>query len=188
MSRGHIRATKAFTETRQRKALEASNVKAIYLDDIPGAVASMRKGGGLHVAGLRGLAGNRDAILAVLKALHAKGAWAVDTHTGRRSDGPDGVELLAEAIAELANERRGDWLAGKRNGRKGGLAYGANAARGRMPWGDLEKLWRNSRLTNAQVEQASEGDGKFKRVSWATIHRKLGARGNGALSRIANQT
>ena len=174
MSAGHIRHTKAFPKSRQDAAMDESGVKIRYYDDVDNAIRRTREGEGLHVDGLRGLAGSRKEIRELVDRLHAKGAWAIDTSTGRRSDGKHGLALLDEAVAAIANERRGNRRGAEFAGRAGGIESGKRKAIGRMPFDQIATFWFDKRLTNDQVMERVNSDPRYPtEISYTTIYRKL---------------
>lgn len=123
-----------------------------YQDDVNAAIKSVRKGDGLYVVGLAGLAGSKDGIKAATKALHAKGAWAVDAATGRRSNGPDAVDLSMEAAVALSRASLGGAKFAKEFGRKGGLAKAKNREGRRTPTDIAKKIWFDKTIgTNGEA-------------------------------------
>ena len=141
MSRGHILASRNFPAGPQEKAHAEAGTKIIYRDQIDKAIASLRPKEALRVFTFRALGSSRKAIEAALDAIHEKGAHALDLTTRWRSDGPQGAKLMSQAVASLAHERQGGKGGARKNGSAGGIASGKAKAKGRMPWGNIEKLW-----------------------------------------------
>lgn len=151
MKRGHIRVGRGFGKEAQEKVLREHGVTIFYYDDPASAWKSQRRGEVLYVVGLRGLAGSKDGIVKFLKELHKRDAAAVDVATGRRSDGKDGAELMAEAAVDLTNERMGGHRASKKFGQKGGEISGKKRMDRKTPLGDAEKIWFDLTLGNAEA-------------------------------------
>ena len=147
MKRGHIRIGKGFGKDGQEKILAAAGVTNTYIGQIDAAIRSVRKGEVLYCVGLRGLAGSKDGIKAALKALHGKGAAAVDAATGRRSDGPCGADLALEAAVELSNERQGGARFSRLHGRKGGEAAAKTKAGRRTPTDKAQRIWLDKSIS-----------------------------------------
>lgn len=178
MMRGLIRDTKTFPASRQEKILADAGVKAIYRDDFEGCLKSLRKGDTMAVSGLRALAGNRRGIVARLDEVHDKGNAVIDAATLRRSDGRHGPNLMAEAIADLANEKRGPGDSAAENGSKGGKKSARSKRQGRMPKTTASAYWLDRSLTNTQALERMNADPNYPR-EWTvvTAYRNLGRRG-----------
>ena len=143
---------KGFPRGPQEQAFEKANVGIVYWDDIDAAVKSVRKGEPLYVVGLAGLAGSKDGIQAATKALHAKGAFAVDVATGRRSNGPDAVDLSMEAAVALSRASLGGAKFAKEFGRKGGHAKAKSREGRRTPVDIAKPIWFDQNIsTNAEA-------------------------------------
>lgn len=153
-------------------------MKVIYYDDIDNAIRSCRKGEGLYVVGLRGLASSRAGILKATRKLHAKASFAVDAGTGRRSDGPGGIELHEEAVVALKNEQAGGLKYMQEAGRQGGLTYAANLDGKRTPLKIASKHWFDHRLVpNAVAVNKINSYGYEIPWSWRALYNRLGPRG-----------
>ncbi len=178
MNRGHIRHTKACSaKTQENILLKAGvNSRVIYTDDLETAIADLRKGDGLMVVGLLGLAGRRQDIAAILDRIHAKGAAAIDAATGRRSDGPHGAALMLEAVDELTAHRRGPGNKAAQAGSKGGIQAAKNGRKDKPPFTVIKPIWFDRRLDDAQVMQAIADLGYPKEISYTTIWREFGRR------------
>lgn len=178
MKRGHIRVGRAFTKAEQESSLRKAGVKVIYYDDIDNAIRSCRKGEGLYVVGLRGLASSRAGIVAAIKHLHRRGAFAVDCDSGRRSDGPNAIELHEQAVTDLKNEQAGGLKYMQEAGRQGGLTYASNLDGKRTPLKIASKHWFDHRLVpNAVAVNKINSYGYEIPWSWRALYNRLGPRG-----------
>ena len=161
MFRGLIRETRAFPAKAQKAALLAAGVpeRAIYEDDLPGAVKSLRKGERLVVAGLRALGRNRVEILTAIRAVHERGASVMDAATKRSTASIKQLEaLVGEADKALADERRGPRKRTK--------------ADRRMPWDQVRPHYFNPLISNDQLEViVAKG---FSPMSYDTMRRYFG--------------
>src|SRR6185437_183527 len=148
--------------------------KAIYEDNLDAAIQTLRKGDLLAVAGLRGLGGSRKEIRAVCDRLHDLGFAAVDAATQRRSDGKHGIQLLDEAVAALANERRGHHNGAAEDGAQGGKAKGRNNRKRLMPKADAAKIWHsNPGMKNKELLALINADKRFLPYTESTAYRYL---------------
>lgn len=174
MFRGLIRDTPAFPAAEQEPALLAAGVpstRAIYYDDLPGALISLRRDNRLIVCGFRALGKSRDEIDAEIEKVHSKNAAVMDATTKRLSTGKYRKALVDEAVRDLANERRGP--------RK-------DANKGKMPLDQVAVFWFNKLLKDKQVMAKVNGDPRYrKRWSHTAIWRKLKKR-NGITGRPSN--
>ena len=177
MLRGFVRDTKAYPARRQMAVLLSAGVleRAIYTDDFVNAVRSLRKGDVLAVAGFRALGDNKRTILAMLDTVHDRGNSVVDAATMRRSDSRDGAKLMAEALTDLANERRGGDI-GKLS-KMGAEASAKARLNVRMPLSLVEKYWFDRTLQNAEVMEFINNNPAYQKP-WAqsTLYRRLGER------------
>ena len=191
MKRGHVRHTKACSAKTQENILVKAGVdpKVLYFDDLKRAIPDQRRGDELLVVGLLGLAGKRSEIVTALEALHARGAAAVDAETGRRSDGKDGAALMAEAVDELSNHRRGPGNKAAQAGSKGGIQSAKNGRKGRMPFTKIRPIWFNGALKDDEVMALVNGDPEYPtEISYTTIWRQFGARNGARGRRRANKS
>jgi hypothetical protein len=161
MFRGHVRDSPAFSTDEQESVLRDFGVteRAIYRDQLKAAIESLRKGDHLVVVGFRGLADSRSEILAAIEAVHKRGAAVMDAKTKGLSTNKRQCEnLVAQAVADLANERRGP----------------RKEVRGRMPWDQIAKLWFDKTMKTKDVmEKVNEGRRGRQKVSFATVYRRL---------------
>lgn len=187
MLRGVIRHSKAFTAASQEKVLRAAGVKQIYTDQLPHAIASLRKGEGLYVDGLRALGENQTRIVAELEKIHAKGGHVVDASTGRKT-GLEGAVLMAEAVAALSNERRGHHDAARLHGLAGAKASAKAKRKGRMPKSEAVIIWRDIALQNYEALDKINADDAYPR-KWTmpTLYKNLGKRGAYVGRRVTKQ-
>lgn len=160
MKRGHIRVAKGFPEGPQQAALEKAGVTIFYKNDVDAAIKSVRKGEALYVVGLAGLAASKDGIKAATKALHAKGAWATDAATGRKSNGVDAVDLSMEAAVALSRANLGGAKFAREFGRKGGHAKAKNREGKRTPTDIAKRIWLDKSIsTNAEALEKINSQG-----------------------------
>lgn len=151
MKRGHGRVAKGFPRGPQEAAFEKANIGIVYWNDVDTAIKSVRKGEVLYVVGLAGLAGSKDDIKVAVRALHAKGASAVDVATGRRSNA-DAVDLSMEAAVALSRASLGGAKFAKEFGRKGGHAKAKSREGRRTPVDIAKPIWFNQAIgTNAEA-------------------------------------
>lgn len=177
MLRGYVRSSKAYSASRQLAVLRAAGIpdRVIYVDEFVGALRSLRKGDALAIAGFRTLGDSKKEIIAALDKIHDKGFYAVDAATGRRSDRRDGPKLMAEAAAELSNERRGGDIG--KLARMGAEASARVRANARLPLAICEKFWFDKTLNNIEVmERINSFPGYTKPWGPSSLYRKLGAR------------
>lgn len=177
MLRGFVRSSKPYPASRQLAILRAAGVpdKATYVDDLSGAVRSLRKGDAIAVAGLRALGDSKHKITLALDKLHDAGWHAVDAATGRRSDRRDGHKLMAEAAADLSNERRGGDIG--KLARMGAEASAKVRGSGRLPLDICEKFWFDRTLENDEVmDRINNYPGYSKPWGQSSLYRKLGPR------------
>lgn len=150
MKRGHKRPGRGFSDDMQDETLRAHGFGTLYTND-PGAavkaVRSNREGGVLGVVGYRGLASAKKDVLRLLKELHAKGCAAVDAATGRRSDGPDANDLLAEFDIQMRHERMGGKKFSQEAGRTGGDKAARNREGKRTPRDKALRIWRDHAIS-----------------------------------------
>lgn len=178
MLRGHIHDTKAFAASTQRRILTAAGVieRAIYVDNLAAALKSCRKGDLIAVADWRGLGSSRRQIVAALDMIHDAGFAAVEAPTMRRSDGRYAGNLLDEAIAKLANDKRGpDALTARAAGRKGGKANAKRIRQDRMPKTMAATYWLDRAISTEQALAKMNSDPNYTR-EWtkASAYRILG--------------
>ena len=129
MRRGYVKKVNGHPVADQCEALAAAGLPddAIYHDQTPvAALMSLREGDELCIAGsLRILAQNREAMREAVTTAHDAGAVIVDVTRDHRTGPGDGAQMMAEAIAEIAQDKRR------------GIDPRA-AARAR--WGDIKRL------------------------------------------------
>ena len=160
MFRGHIRETARSPAKEQEVILLAFGVprRAIYVDDLPSAVKSLRSGERLVVAGLRALGRTEAEINTEIEKVHSRGAAVLDAATGRTTAGKHRKVLIAEAVKALANERRGPRKRTKKDRR--------------MPWDQVAKYYFEPTISNAELEAiVAKG---FSPMSYDTMRRHFG--------------
>lgn len=175
MKRGHIFPQRGFGAEVQRKALEAGRVRQIYMNDIKAVLRSLRKGDALYVHTFRGLGNKKKLIAETIKAIHAKGAHAVDVATGGRSDGPDGALLTIEALVGIAQSYQGGRRNAEDNGAEGGKIAAANRRKQYPPKATLERYWFNKTMREPEIMEQINALG-FLKMHPATVRRMLGPR------------
>lgn len=175
MKRGHICVAKGFPKGEQESILKKAGVKVFYVDDLDSAIRSTRKGEGLYVAGLTGLASSKNGIKAALAKLHKKGAHAVDAATGRKSNGSDAAELAMEAAGDLQRHVLGGWKEQEEAGRRGGQTYAKNYDAKRAPLSTLKAYWFNLNMTAVQACEAASRGYEIPWL-WRAAHNRLGPR------------
>lgn len=176
MKRGHICVARGFSKRDQETILAKAKVNVIYVDEIGNAIMSTRKGEGLYVAGLTGLATSKKGIKTIIRILHAKGAFAVDAATGRKSNGADGVDLMAEAAGDLERHALGGWQEQEDAGRKGGLTYAKNLDNKRAPLATLRAFWFDTRMTAAEAIEKANSLGHERKWLERAAYSRLGPR------------
>lgn len=132
-------------------------------------IKSLRRGDALQVHDLRQLGRNLTDVLALLDEIHARGAYVVQSSTGKRSD-KHGVKLVADNL-HLLNKGAAKRIA-KANGSKGGrpkqyIKNDRDAA-----------TWHN--VTKHQTDKAAAG---AIGVSVATLWRNYGRSGRAKTGR-----
>jgi hypothetical protein len=160
MFRGLIRETRAFSAKDQENILMAAGVpkRAIYTDDLVGAIKSLRQGERLVVAGLRALGRNPSEINNAVDAVHGRGAVVMDAASKRTTAGKHRYTLMLETAKALANERRGPRKRTKKDRR--------------MPWDRVAKYYFEPTISNAELEAiVAKG---FSPMSYDTMRRHFG--------------
>lgn len=177
MLRGFVRENRSFPVSKQKAVLIAAGVpeRAIYENELAAAIKSLRKDDMLAVAGLRSLGTSRREIISALDKVHNAGKCVIDAATGRKSDGRYAVNLMAEAVSDLANERRGENL--KSIARLGAAASAKVRTAGRMPLDMASIFWFDKRLRNNEAVEQINGHPDYRKpYSPGTLYRKLGPR------------
>ena len=163
-SQGYVRKVPRYPTDQQREALEAEGVNPIYVDSTPlDAIDHLRPGDIFCIAGsLRILANNREGIKETMEMIRDKGCSVRDILTDRAAS-DHGIEMMADAIREIANDRTFH-LDQKAAAEK---RWGTPK---RMTLKDARKVWFNPSLTVADAIARMEG--------WTagTAYRKLGKR------------
>lgn len=153
MKRAAVRPARGFPKEPQVKAANDAGATIIYEKDPDSAVKAIRaklEGGVLGVIGYRSLHSSKKEVLRLLKALHTKGCAAQDCATGRRSDGPDANELMAEFDRDIRHERAGGLEFVEKAGAKGGRKAARNGAAKRLPKDQALRIWKDLTIpTNA---------------------------------------
>jgi len=137
--RGHIWTSRRFTDAAQRPAILAAGVsekRALYVNDIEGAIKSLRKGNRLVVKDFRGMGRSRREINENIEKVHAKGAAVMEAETGKLFTGKNRKAFVDTACKALSNERRGPQKRTKKE----------------TPWDVVAVHYFNPLLSNEQFE------------------------------------
>lgn len=135
-------------------------------------IRSLRSGDHVVVTTLARLAPTREGIRAAVQDIHKRKATIIETETSRRSSDRDqALDMLADAVAELAGDSRA--LPAKRAREYGKMAWSKKRAK-RMPLDQAERVWlstRNAGLSNGECIALMPG--------WTerAAYRELGKRG-----------
>lgn len=165
----YIRKVPNWPAQKQREAI--GSVVAEYGDETPvGAVQSIREGDSLIVAAARVLGDNREAIRHAIEEVHKHGGIVIEASTNRTSRS-DGVGMMADAIGDLANEKR---AAGVKGGKEAAKIRWREKQSKRMPQREALSIWLDPALSIAQAIKKMPG---WKKGS---AYRLLGKRNVGA--------
>lgn len=105
-------------------------------------IRSLRSGDHVVVTTLARLAPTREGIRAAVQDIHKRRATIIETETSRRSSDRDqAIDMLADAVAELAGDSRA--LPAKKAREYGKLAWSKKRAK-RMPISEAERIWRST--------------------------------------------
>lgn len=170
MRRGFIRSVRGRKAKDQEKELQAAGIDPIYQDNLIDAIAALRKGDELCVAGgLHVLSPVRRGILEIVQEIHGAGCTVTDISNSHTSAG-DGIPMLALAIDAISAESRfGD---PKKAGKKGAAKRWAGKKPKRTPQRKALGPWRNRALTIVQALAHEDMQGWTRNAAYRTLKRR----------------
>ena len=183
MKRALIRPARGFGKEGQENIARAAGATTLYYGPVQAqnavnAIRKNREGGVLGVVGYRSLSGSKKELLRLLKELHAKGCAAQDCATGRRSDGPDANDLMAEYDKQMAHERAGGREFSEIAGAEGGKVAARNRAAKRAPKDKALRIWKDLTIpTNAMAVEKIAALGYSIRWGMGALRNQFGVSG-----------
>lgn len=187
--RGWVRPSRRYPADWQRSELTGVGAGVIYEhghngETVKELIRSLVAGDTVLVTTVARLGYSKSSVLDAVAAIHAKGAWVMETTTGRHSGRPKSWYAAVEAIqAELNGERRTLTSAEAREyGSRGGRASAARVEKiSPKLRREMLAIWRDRNQYQTQPE-ACESVRKLlgeRQASDRTIARWLGRRSKG---------